>query len=85
MKTGQSQKSVLLGSPFYSRLFAGIGLDGLSSYPLGWLADYGISRNTYYGIYNIETSLKLKPELIKIAIRIIGERYSAKQNKHGEF
>jgi len=63
----QKQEGTLLGSPFYSQHFAGIGLDGLYSYPLGFYADYNISRNTYYGIYSLQGSEENKKELYKLA------------------
>lgn len=66
----QKEKSILLGSPFYSQHFAGIGLDGLYSYPLGFYADYNISRNTYYGIYSLQGEDKNK-EMNKIANDLI--------------
>ena len=45
-----------LGSPFYSRVMSGIALDGLYSYPIGYYADYNISRNLFYGTYSIQGS-----------------------------
>jgi 8-oxo-dGTP pyrophosphatase MutT (NUDIX family) len=54
-----------LGSPFYSRVMSGVGLDGLYSVPLGYYADYNISRNLYYGIYSIQANAN--PELVKLA------------------
>lgn len=66
----QKEKSVLLGSPFYSQHFAGIGLDGLYSYPLGFYADYNISRNTYYGIYSLQ-GMNQNKDLNKIANELI--------------
>ena len=52
--SGQPESAVLLGSPAYSKHFTGVSLDGLYSYPLGYLADYNISRNSFYGIYSIQ-------------------------------
>lgn len=51
---GVSQKHALVGSPFYSRHFQGIGLDGLYSVPTGWYQDFGLSRNLFYGIYSLQ-------------------------------
>ncbi len=45
-------------APFYSKVYNNIALDGLYSYPLGYYADYNISRNLYYGIYSIQSSEK---------------------------
>ena len=55
----------ILGSPFYSRVMSGVGLDGLYSVPLGYYADFNISRNLYYGIYSIQANAN--PELVKVA------------------
>lgn len=57
---GVSEKGVLLGSPFYSQHFSGVGLDGLYSYPMGWLQDpaSGLARNTYYGLVSLQGSSK---------------------------
>lgn len=62
---GQDQKSALLGSPFYSRLFTGIALDGLYSYPLGFYGDYNISRNLFYGLYSLQGQTKIHKEQLK--------------------
>ena len=51
---GQGQESALLGSPFYSQIFAGLGLNGLFTYPIGYYADYNISRNLFYGIFSLQ-------------------------------
>lgn len=48
----------LLGSPFYSKVYDNIALDGLYSYPLGWYGDNNISRNLYYGAYSLQGSDK---------------------------
>lgn len=55
----------LLGSPFYSRVMSGIALDGLYSVPVGYYADYNISRNLFYGIYSIQAGLNT--EILKLA------------------
>lgn len=61
---GQKSTGVLLGSPFYSKHFTDVSLDGLYSYPLGWHADYNISRNNYYGITTIQGDQKNQIEKI---------------------
>lgn len=43
----------LLGSPFYSKVYNNVALDGIFSYPLGFYADNNISRNLYYGLYSL--------------------------------
>lgn len=52
-------------APFYSRVYNNVALDGLYSYPLGYYADYNISRNLYYGTYSIQS--EEKHELVKVA------------------
>jgi len=54
-----------LGSPFYSRVMSGIALDGLYSYPIGYYADYNISRNLFYGNMSLQGSAN--PELKKLS------------------
>ena len=44
------------GSPFYSKHFSGIGLDGLHSWPLGGYMDNSIDRGFYYGNYSVEST-----------------------------
>ncbi len=46
------------GAPFYSKVMQGMGLEGLTSYPIGYYADYNISRNSFYGEYSIQGSDK---------------------------
>jgi len=65
--TGQGQKSVnWQGSPLYPQTFAGIGLDGLYGYPLGFYADNNESRNLFFGLFSYLGSDQTK-ELIKLA------------------
>lgn len=45
----------LIGSPFYSKYFAGVSLDGLYSVPLGAYVDNSIDRGQYFGMYSIES------------------------------
>ena len=73
---GVRESGALLGSPFYSRVFGEIGLDGLLSYPMGYYADNSTSRNMYYGIYSLCSKIDL--ELIKLADQVIGEILKAK-------
>jgi len=80
---GESSKGSLLGSPFYSHVFSGVGLDGLYSYPLGFYADSNISRNLFYGIYSLQGGYS-KEELVKLAIKAlydsIDERLHSNKN-----
>lgn len=68
---GTPNSAALLGSPFYSRIFSGVGLDGLYSYPIGWYADYNISRNLFYGIYSLQGGFNTSDVLIKIADSVL--------------
>jgi hypothetical protein len=70
---GQDQKAALLAAPFYSQIFSGIGLNGLFTYPIGYYADYNISRNLFYGIFSL-TGSERRNEMAKIAIDILESR-----------
>jgi hypothetical protein len=41
------------GSPLYAQTFAGIGLDGLYAFPLGFYADNNESRNLFQGLFSL--------------------------------
>jgi hypothetical protein len=41
------------GSPLYAQTFAGIGLDGLYAFPLGFYADNNQSRNLFEGLFSL--------------------------------
>jgi hypothetical protein len=58
---GESASAGLLAAPFYSQIFSGIGLNGLYSYPIGYYADYNISRNLYYGVFSLQGSSRFEP------------------------
>lgn len=45
----------IVGSPWYTKHFSGIGLDGVYTFPLGYYADNSIDRGMYYGMYSIES------------------------------
>jgi hypothetical protein len=51
---GEDQKAALMAAPFYSQIFSGLGLNGLYTYPIGYYADYNISRNLFYGIFSLQ-------------------------------
>lgn len=74
---GVGQKSVTLAAPFYSQIFSGIGLNGLYSYPIGFYADYNISRNLFYGLYSLQGGEDLEM-LCKIAALARGEDIAKK-------
>lgn len=64
---GQNTKGVVLSSPQYSTLFAGVGLDALTTFPLSGMSDYNSSmKNTYYATYSIQGNNSSK-ELTKFA------------------
>ena len=41
------------GSPLYAQTFAGVGLDGLYAFPLGFYADNNSSRNLFQGLFSL--------------------------------
>jgi hypothetical protein len=45
----------IVGSPWYTKHFSGVGLDGVYTFPLGYYADNSIDRGMYYGMYSIES------------------------------
>lgn len=49
---GQGPAQALTAAPFYSKMFNGV-ITGLSTYPSGYLADYNVSRNMYFGSYSL--------------------------------
>lgn len=69
---GVGQKSALLAAPFYSQVFSGVGLNGLYSYPIGYYADYNITRNLFYGLYSLQGGEDLEL-LCKLAALARGE------------
>lgn len=56
----------MMGSPLYAQTFAGVGLDALYSYPLGFYADNSASRNLFEGLFSLIGSLE--NEIIKEAL-----------------
>jgi hypothetical protein len=54
------------GSPLYPQTFAGIGLDGLYAFPLGFYADNNESRNLFHGLFSLVG--EAAPGIIKQAI-----------------
>jgi hypothetical protein len=72
---GVGEKTTLLAAPFYSQIFGGIGLNGLYTYPIGYYADYNITRNLYYGLYSLQGSEEFDPlrktaELVVLRARL---------------
>ena len=74
---GQDQKAALLAAPFYSQIFSGVGLNGMYSYPIGYYADYNISRNLFFGIFSLQGS-EMRRKFTKIALDILEERNGLK-------
>lgn len=64
---GEVQTNTLVGSPFYSQIFQGIGLEGLYSVPLEGLSDYGAARNSYYSLYSLQGEEEIKEVILKLA------------------
>jgi hypothetical protein len=54
------------GSPLYPQTFAGVGLDGLYAFPLGFYADNNESRNLFQGLFSLVGDRAF--EIIKMAI-----------------
>lgn len=74
---GEVQSKALVGSPFYSQIFQGIGLEGLYSVPLEGLSDFNIARNTYYSLYSLQGSEDKRKEIFKLAQEYIDKRNKA--------
>lgn len=65
--TAAGMKSpAFVGSPLYAQTFAGIGLDGLYAFPLGFYADNNQSRNLFEGLFSLIGSDS--PDIIKEGI-----------------
>jgi hypothetical protein len=73
---GSKETKALQGSPFYSQMFAGIGLDGVFSYPLGYYSEMNTGRNAYYGLYSMNDfrDIKLRKLANEVFEMIIAER-----------
>jgi hypothetical protein len=54
------------GSPLYSQTFAGVGLDGLYAFPLGFYSDNNESRNLFQGLFSLVGS-EIGMEIIRTA------------------
>jgi hypothetical protein len=52
---GQGPAQPLMPSPYYSKMFNGI-ITGLTTYPAGYLSDYNVTRNLYFGTYSLQGS-----------------------------
>lgn len=73
----------MIGSPLYAQTFAGVGLDGLYAFPLGFYADNNQSRNLFEGLFSLIGSDNF--EIIKEAehsvhpdIKDVFDKYSDK-------
>ena len=58
---GVGESKTMVAAPFYSQIFGGIGLNGLYTYPIGYYADYNITRNLSYGLYSLQGSEEFDP------------------------
>jgi hypothetical protein len=52
---GQGPAQPLLPAPYYAKMFNGI-ITGLTTFPAGYLSDYNVSRNLYFGTYSLSGS-----------------------------
>jgi len=52
---GQGPAQPLMPSPYYSKMFNGI-ITGLTTYPAGYMSDFNVSRNLYFGTYSLQGS-----------------------------
>jgi len=67
--TGQGvHMPAMVGSPLYAQTFAGVGLDGLYAYPLGFYADNNTSRNLFHGLFSLVGDLEQTTSIIKTAV-----------------
>ena len=57
------KESPLAASPFYSRVYDNVALDGLYNLPIG--GDMNISRNLYYAVQSLQGENKEDKEKIK--------------------
>lgn len=61
----------LTGAPFYNQVFNGTGFNGLYAYPIGYYADYNLSRNLFYGIFSLQSGHS-RDSLLKAAALFVG-------------
>lgn len=52
---GEGPGQPILPAPYYSKMFNGI-ITGLTTYPAGYMSDYNVSRNLYFGTYSLQGS-----------------------------
>lgn len=69
---GEGGGQALQAAPFYSKIFNGIGANGLYTYPVGFYSDYNVSRNMYYGTYSLQGAERR--DLLKMAAEEIATR-----------
>ncbi len=71
---GESNGSAIVGSPWYTKHFSGVGLDGVYTFPLGYYADNSIDRGMYYGMYSIESIASVEddtePEPVNLSLNL---------------
>jgi hypothetical protein len=78
----EQEGSTLAASPFYSSTFPGVGVSGLYSYPIGYYADYNISRNLFYGVFSLQGAPgTVHDQLIKWAEVLVEQRLESYANK----
>lgn len=66
----------LEGSPLYAQTFAGVGLDGLYAFPLGFYADNNSSRNLFQGLFSLlgENILQIVKEAVSKEDEILWDK-----------
>lgn len=62
---GQGPAQPLMPAPYYSKMFNGI-ITGLTTYPAGYLADYNVSQNAYFGVYSTQGETERR-DLLRMA------------------
>jgi hypothetical protein len=64
---GNSNDSVPFPAPFYAKNYDNSAFDNMSTFPIGYYADYDLSRNLYYGLYSLQGSEDKSVEFEKFA------------------
>ncbi len=78
--SGMTEKGVLLGSPYYSQMFAGVGIEGVAAFPIGFYADYNTTRNLYFSSSSFAASNIDREYIKKLADKAYTEAIEAKTN-----
>jgi hypothetical protein len=68
---GEGPAQPLMPAPYYSKMFNGI-ITGLTTYPAGYMSDFNVSRNLYFGTYSLQGAERR--DLFKMAAEEIAGR-----------